>query len=777
MSAETRNGTELDKAATKLTELAAADAGAGALDSVLTGISGTVAAAMQSNLQQATLGAAQAPAAADGALSPDLAAAVHLPGQEAAAVSSLPKGAGRITTRETAGAVAPQAASATPETQKGETSAAKAQPLPGTESAEAAIVAAAVFPSGAAPVVTDGSAATEAETTAATLASARIGREAPVGRAGVADAIPKLQETVGAASQGTPVAAALGLQDGIPESRTEAPRALESTDPKSKERAAPAVASDDSAAEKLPAAMATAFAQTAPSQASQPVTANASSQAARQVSQHAEPPRQASTGRAQASAQSAQEPATARAASTSAGSEHNPAVADDVRAETEKHSATDTFANATPTTGQAAPFGSASAAGPVQAVASSEVAAGNTSAATRNVVDRRPGAREGTAQTAAAGKTQDQTRASMSQDVSVRLVSQSEPMTASSSRETLAESRVMAALASQASAPRAEEAQSAPPPQTADTAGVALAQARASKVANSAEVAAPKAAAAEPKTATAADADSATPTQPKSVPVAQAVTDQVASPPVTASQSTSTAGPSTEPQPRMTRLRESKEVASAKDRGDAGPQGAGAAADASVKTAEATAAPATDKVDSLSGTSSGGALSFGTTGTATTAERSASLFGGDAGAATGTHRAASPHAIAHQMSQALADAGNRTVELTLSPEELGKVRMTLHSSDGTITVAVQAERPETLDLMRRNIDSLARDFREMGYSNVGFEFGQQSDQRSSAQQQAETDSILAQAAPEREPVARFETTSIALQSSPRSASGGLDLRI
>jgi hypothetical protein len=64
------------------------------------------------------------------------------------------------------------------------------------------------------------------------------------------------------------------------------------------------------------------------------------------------------------------------------------------------------------------------------------------------------------------------------------------------------------------------------------------------------------------------------------------------------------------------------------------------------------------------------------------------------------------------------------VEVTLSPEELGKVRLALLAADGQITVQVVAERIETLDLLRRHIDMLASELRQQGYTEISFSFGQ-----------------------------------------------------
>lgn len=76
-----------------------------------------------------------------------------------------------------------------------------------------------------------------------------------------------------------------------------------------------------------------------------------------------------------------------------------------------------------------------------------------------------------------------------------------------------------------------------------------------------------------------------------------------------------------------------------------------------------------------------------------------------------------------QVAEAAQLNGHGTVEITLSPEELGHVRLTIHSDDGaTATVRLSADRHETLDLMRRHIDLLAQDLRDLGYRDLSFSF-------------------------------------------------------
>jgi len=83
--------------------------------------------------------------------------------------------------------------------------------------------------------------------------------------------------------------------------------------------------------------------------------------------------------------------------------------------------------------------------------------------------------------------------------------------------------------------------------------------------------------------------------------------------------------------------------------------------------------------------------------------------------------------IARQMAEAMPLAAQRPVEIALSPEELGRVRMSITTDDGAITVNILTERPETLDLMRRHIDQLGQSFRSMGYEQITFAFGQGAD--------------------------------------------------
>ncbi|WP_175502298.1 flagellar hook-length control protein FliK [Aliiroseovarius crassostreae] len=83
-----------------------------------------------------------------------------------------------------------------------------------------------------------------------------------------------------------------------------------------------------------------------------------------------------------------------------------------------------------------------------------------------------------------------------------------------------------------------------------------------------------------------------------------------------------------------------------------------------------------------------------------------------------------PRHVALQLADVARKMPDRPVELTLSPEELGKLRLTFSGDLSAMTIAVNVERPETLDLMRRHIDLLAQEMRDIGYGEVTFSFTQ-----------------------------------------------------
>jgi flagellar hook-length control protein FliK len=86
-----------------------------------------------------------------------------------------------------------------------------------------------------------------------------------------------------------------------------------------------------------------------------------------------------------------------------------------------------------------------------------------------------------------------------------------------------------------------------------------------------------------------------------------------------------------------------------------------------------------------------------------------------------------PRHVAQQIVEALQRGGGgkeRGIDLLLNPAELGRVRISLSPGEAGLTVHIVADRPETLDLMRRHIDMLAQDFQSIGYDATDFAFAQ-----------------------------------------------------
>ncbi|SEL05794.1 flagellar hook-length control protein FliK [Pacificibacter marinus] len=115
------------------------------------------------------------------------------------------------------------------------------------------------------------------------------------------------------------------------------------------------------------------------------------------------------------------------------------------------------------------------------------------------------------------------------------------------------------------------------------------------------------------------------------------------------------------------------------------------------------------------------------------------LYGGGAGISTQldqisqsdqltqSTRVELPARLAAQIADVARQLPDGPIEISLSPEELGKVRLTFQISEaGVMNVVVAAERPDTLEFMRRNLDSLLAEFSDLGYEGASFQFQQDS---------------------------------------------------
>ncbi|KPQ07019.1 MAG: Flagellar hook-length control protein [Rhodobacteraceae bacterium HLUCCA12] len=125
---------------------------------------------------------------------------------------------------------------------------------------------------------------------------------------------------------------------------------------------------------------------------------------------------------------------------------------------------------------------------------------------------------------------------------------------------------------------------------------------------------------------------------------------------------------------------------------------------------------------------------------------------------------------AHQIATQVTQLGKGRFELSLSPGELGKVDMWLHDSDNRLTLTVNAERPETMDLIRRHIGLLEQELRQMGLGSLSLQLGDNGAPGSRGEQQGR-DGAAVDAAVGAEPVAPNPSTA------PGVARDHLDLRL
>jgi len=124
--------------------------------------------------------------------------------------------------------------------------------------------------------------------------------------------------------------------------------------------------------------------------------------------------------------------------------------------------------------------------------------------------------------------------------------------------------------------------------------------------------------------------------------------------------------------------------------------------------------------------------------------------------------------VAAQIVAAVLQSPSGTTEIALNPKELGRVRIALTPAEAGLSVTILAERPETADLMRRNIDVLAREFLDMGHENLTFSFSDHSDGADQNSQDSPNP------APLRDDVHPIETP---IPATTLTLNGGLDLKL
>lgn len=107
-----------------------------------------------------------------------------------------------------------------------------------------------------------------------------------------------------------------------------------------------------------------------------------------------------------------------------------------------------------------------------------------------------------------------------------------------------------------------------------------------------------------------------------------------------------------------------------------------------------------------------------------------------------------PRPVLQQVTDALVSTRGDRTEIALSPEELGRIRLVMSGPDrGQITI--WAERPETLDLVRRNADLLTQQLADAGVSagSLDFRRDDRSDSQPAQGRAGDDDDIPLSAAP------------------------------
>lgn len=85
---------------------------------------------------------------------------------------------------------------------------------------------------------------------------------------------------------------------------------------------------------------------------------------------------------------------------------------------------------------------------------------------------------------------------------------------------------------------------------------------------------------------------------------------------------------------------------------------------------------------------------------------------------------APPDSIPQIILQTLSTTTEGTLELTLSPQELGPLRIEFLASADGLRVTLAAERPEAMELIRRHAGELLAELRQAGWAQASLSFGQ-----------------------------------------------------
>lgn len=104
-------------------------------------------------------------------------------------------------------------------------------------------------------------------------------------------------------------------------------------------------------------------------------------------------------------------------------------------------------------------------------------------------------------------------------------------------------------------------------------------------------------------------------------------------------------------------------------------------------------------------------------------------------------------AILRKATSRIAQDNTQYLELVLQPKDLGKLKFFVTMNESGMTVHVDADRPTTLDALRRHAESFALDLSGDGFENVAFSFGT-GEQQDKMRSEQSADLVVLEVVPE-----------------------------
>lgn len=127
-----------------------------------------------------------------------------------------------------------------------------------------------------------------------------------------------------------------------------------------------------------------------------------------------------------------------------------------------------------------------------------------------------------------------------------------------------------------------------------------------------------------------------------------------------------------------------------------------------------------------------------------------------------------PQQVASQIVAAVSKGSDDTIELRLDPPELGRVHVSISTTDAGLSAVITTEKTDIVELLRRNSDLLAREFAKAGFEGATLKFAHQ---EQSPQNPKPGQSVGFAGVPDE------EAAGLAVVQSPSVQLGGLDIRL